>query len=285
MQRAEALADKSGNREQSMADKNAKNDPEAIAKKRKQDEILCRVLAESVVTQLIRSGCETGQLISFTSEIMRNVIDRGFAQPDLHVEQPHHPQPKIVQVPFECTSEGGRTVIRGARVSLRPLMPDDRPLLETWARDKDIQHSLSRSLVSDLMAELTQPDTHTRESFIIHDARDHPIGLTSLFNLSASPACGEMAKLLGSPDARGKGYAKESEVLMLGYAFDRLKLNRVFIRTAGFNLQNIKLNEKLGLRFEGILRECRMLDEELVDIVVMSILSREFEAIYRLAPL
>ena len=66
MQRAEALADKSGNREQSMADKNAKNDPEAIAKKRKQDEILCRVLAESVVTQLIRSGCETGQLIGFT---------------------------------------------------------------------------------------------------------------------------------------------------------------------------------------------------------------------------
>ena len=285
MQRAEALADKSGNREQSMADKNAKNDPEAIAKKRKQDEILCRVLAESVVTQLIRSGCETGQLIGFTSEIMRNVIDRGFAQPDLYVEQPHHPQPKIVEVPFECTSEGGRTVIRGARVSLRPLQPDDSPLLETWARDKDIQHSLSRSLVSDLMSELTRPDTHTRESFIIHDEHDHPIGLTSLFNLSASPACGEMAKLLGSPDARGKGYAKESEVLMLGYAFDRLKLNRVFIRTAGFNLQNIKLNEKLGLRFEGILRECRMLDEELVDIVVMSILSREFEAIYRLAPL
>ncbi|MDP6544253.1 MAG: GNAT family protein [Phycisphaerae bacterium] len=267
-----------------MTDKNAQNDPEAIAKKRKQDEILCRVLAESVVTQLIRSGCETGQLIGFTSEIMRNVIDRGFAQPDLHVEQPHHRQPQIVEVPFECTSEGDRTVIRGARVSLRPLQPDHRTLLETWSHDKDIQHSLSRSLVADLMGELERPDTHTRQSFIIHDERDRPIGLTTLFNISSEPPCGEMAKLLGNPEARGKGYAKESEVLMLGYAFERLKLNRVFIRTAGFNLQNIKLNEKLGLRFEGILRECRMLDDELVDIVVMSILSREFEAIYRMAP-
>ena len=268
-----------------MADQSAQNDPEAIEKKRKQDEILCRVLAESVITQLIRSGCETGQLISFTSEIMRNVIDRGFAQPDLHVEQPHRPQVQIVQVPFECESQGDQTVIRGLRVSLRPLRPDDRPLLETWVQDKDIQHSLSRSLVIELMAELARPDVApARETFIIHDEHGHPIGLTSLFNVSSSPACGEMAKLLGDPEARGKGYAKESEVLLLGYAFARLKLNRVFIRTAGFNLQNIKLNEKLGLRFEGILRECKMLDDQLVDIVVMSILSREFEAIYRLAP-
>ena len=267
-----------------MIDRNAHNDPEAIAKKRKQDEILCRVLAESVVTQLIRSGCETGQLISFTSEIMRNVIDRGFAQPDMHVEQPHRAQAKIIEVPFDCDTRGDRTIIRGLRVALRPLEPEDRPLLEKWGGDKDIQHSLSNSLVLELMAELTRPDTHTRQTFIIHDERDRPIGLTSLFNLSASPACGEMAKFLGAPEARGKGYAKESEVLMLGYAFERLKLNRVFIRTAGFNLQNIKLNEKLGLRFEGILRECRLLDDQLVDIVVMSILSREFAAAYRLAP-
>lgn len=267
-----------------MPDKNAKNDPEAIARKRKQDEILCRVLAESVVTQLIRSGCETGQLISFTSEIMRNVIDRGFAQPDVYVEQPHHLQQKIVEVPFECETDGDRALIRGLRVSLRPLEPDDRPLLETWGGEQEIRHSLSRSLVADLMDELTRPDTHTRRSFIIQDENDRPIGLTTLFNLSSEPACGEMAKLVGDPDARGKGYAKESEVLMLAYAFDRLKLNRVFIRTAGFNLQNIKLNETLGLRFEGILRECRMLGEQLVDVVVMSILSREFDAIYRLGP-
>jgi diamine N-acetyltransferase len=267
-----------------MADQNDQNSPEAIEKKRKQDEILCRVLAESVVTQLIRSGCETGQLISFTSEIMRNVIDRGFAQPDLHAEQPHHPQPKIVAVPFECETQGSQTIIRGARVSLRPLAPENSGLLETWSGDKDIKHSLSRTLIADLMEELMQPDTHTRQSFIIHNEQDRPIGLTTLFNISSSPKCGEMAKLLGDPDSRGKGYAKESEVLMLAYAFERLKLNRVFIRTAGFNLQNIKLNETLGLRFEGILRECRLLGEQLVDIVVMSILSREFDAIYRLEP-
>jgi RimJ/RimL family protein N-acetyltransferase len=267
-----------------MADQNPKNDPEAVEKKRKQDEILCRVLAESVITQLIRSGCETGQLIGFTSEIMRNVIDRGFAQPDLHVEQPHQQQHKLIQVPFECEIQDQQTLIRGARVTLTPLAPSHSPLLETWGHDKDIHHSLSRTLVADLMGELTRPDMHTRRSFIISDEHDQPIGLTSLFNLSTSPACGELAKLLGDPASRGKGYAKEAEVLMLAYAFDRLELNRVFIRTAGFNLQNIKLNEKLGLRFEGILRECRMLDDQLVDIVVMSILSREFSALYSLAP-
>ena len=268
-----------------MPDSKPQSDPESVEKKRKQDEILCRILAESVVTQLIRSGCETGQLISFTSEIMRNVIDRGFAQPDLYEEQPHIPQSKIVEVPFGCEPLGEKTVIRGLRVSLKPLEPEHRPLLEVWTGDKEIQHSLSRWLVTDLMGELTRPDTPTRQSFIIHDEHDRAIGLTSLFNITSAPDSGELAKLIGEPDARGKGYAKESEVLMLGYAFDRLKLNRVFIRTAGFNLQNIKLNEKLGLRFEGILRECKLLGEQLVDIVVMSILSREFAAIYRLESL
>jgi len=252
-------------------------------KKRKQDEVLCRVLAESVITQLIRSGCETGQLISFTSEILRNVIERGFAQPDVHAEQPHSTRRQITQVRYGCAQEDGATVIRGERVRLRPLGGEHKPLLETWIQDADIQHSLSGALVLDLIGELDSPDrADERKNFIIHDESDRPIGLTCLFNFSQAPASGEMAKFLGEPAARGKGYARESEVLLLGYAFGELKLNRVFIRTAGFNIHNIKLNEKLGLRFEGILRECRILQDQLVDIVVMSILSREYGALYRL---
>jgi len=253
-------------------------------KKRKQDEVLCRVLAESVITQLIRSGCETGQLISFTSEILRNVIERGFAQPDVHAEQPHSsPQRQITSVPYACAQEDGATVIRGQRVRLRPLGGEHKSLLQTWIQDADIQHSLSGALVGELIGELDSPeDADERKSFIINDENDCPIGLTCLFNFSQEPPSGEMAKFLGEPAARGKGYARESEVLLLGYAFGELNLNRVFIRTAGFNIHNIKLNEKLGLRFEGILRECRMLQDQLVDIVVMSILSREYGALYQL---
>jgi len=254
-------------------------------KKRKQDEVLCRVLAESVITQLIRSGCETGQLINFTSEILRNVIERGFAQPDVHAEQPHaFPQRKITEVPYRCACEDGVTVIRGERVRLSPLGEEHKPLLEKWVQDADIQHSLSGALVAELLGELDDPQAAgERKSFIIHDENDCPIGLTCLFNFSQEPPSGEMAKFLGEPAARGKGYARESEILLLGYAFGELGLNRVFIRTAGFNIHNIKLNEKLGLRFEGILRECRMLQGQLVVIVVMSILSREYDALYRLA--
>ena len=50
-----------------------RSDEVDVAKLRKQREAMTRVLAHSVVHQLVRSGCDAGQLINFTAEILENV--------------------------------------------------------------------------------------------------------------------------------------------------------------------------------------------------------------------
>ena len=43
-----------------------------------QREVMCRVLANTVVKQLVESGCDSGQLIDFAGEVLRCITDRGF---------------------------------------------------------------------------------------------------------------------------------------------------------------------------------------------------------------
>ena len=116
---------------------------------------------------------------------------------------------------------------------------------------------------------------------VICDETGQGVGMVCLFGVDPAVRQAEMTKLLGSPTARGKGYATEAVKLALAYAFVELDLRRVYLRTAGFNFQNIKLNEKVGFRFEGVLRRSRLIAGEVVDVALMSILSEEFHRLYR----
>ena len=253
--------------------------PEDKQKDRKQHEITYRVLADTVVNQLISSGCDAGQLIDFASEVLRNITDRGLAcDPDEASKGEVMDSPRAEAIPYRLEITGDRGArITGSRVTLCGLVAEDRSLLEGWLREPEIHRTFSKLLLQDLIGglpELTKDPQ--RKDFLIRDENDRGIGLVCLFRIEPDVRQAEMAKLLGSPDARGKGYAKEATQLLLCYAFDDLKLRRVYLRTAGFNLHNIKLNERLGFKFEGILRESQALEDKLVDVVLMSMLAREF---------
>ena len=244
--------------------------------------MMCRVLAESVVAQLVTAGCDAGELIDFGSEVLRNIAERGFA-----ATVPESPENEEVtaprrKIPYAVTPlDGDRHRLEGGRVSLRPLAADDRPLLADWQKDVAISRSFSTRLLEQLL-ENTAADRHgaADRDFVICDENGQDIGLICLHHVDAGVSQAEIAKLIGSPGARNKGYAREATGLALAYAFDELGLGRVYLRTAGFNLHNIRLNEKTGFRFEGILRGSDILADRRVDVVLMSILHREFKRLF-----
>jgi len=252
--------------------------------KRKEHEVMCRVLANSVVTQLAGSGCSFAQLLEFGGEVLACINRQscgggtaadtltGTGEADLHV------------VPYRLERlAADRHAIHGRRVGLRPLEDGDRRLLEAWSHDDVITHTFSRTLLQELCRHASFASLRAgRRDFVVCDERGRGIGLVCLFHIDETMGQAEMAKLLGDATARGKGYAKEATSLLLGYAFDELKLKRIYLRTAGLNIPNVRLNEKLGFRFEGILRQAAILDGKPVDVVIMSILSDEFRQHYRL---
>ena len=249
---------------------------------RRQHEMMCRVLAESVVSQLVTSGCNAGELIDFGSEVLRNIAERGFAAEVAESPEDEEVAAARQKIPYAATPlDGGLHRVEGGRVTLLPLADDDRPLLADWQKDVAICQSFSMRLLEQLTENMVS-DCHgsADRDFVICDENGQGIGLICLHHVDAGVSQAEIAKLIGSPEARNKGYAREATGLALAYAFDELGLGRVYLRTAGFNLHNIRLNEKIGFHFEGILRGSDILVDRRIDVVLMSILRREFKRLF-----
>ena len=76
----------------------------------------------------------------------------------------------------------------------------------------------------------------------------------------------------------GKGLGSEAITLVLEYAFDVLKLHRISLRVADYNLRAIHAYRKCGFVIEGREREAAFVDGVWHDDVMMAILDREYLA-------
>ena len=79
----------------------------------------------------------------------------------------------------------------------------------------------------------------------------------------------------------GKGLGSEAVTLILGYAFNVLKLHRVRVRVVRYNLRAIRAYQKCGFVVEGREREAAFVDGIWHDDVMMAILDREYAEIQR----
>ncbi len=74
----------------------------------------------------------------------------------------------------------------------------------------------------------------------------------------------------------GQGYATEAGAAVLKYAFETLKLNRVAAEHFGLNPASGRVLQKLGMRYEGTLREQMLRRGQYEDSVVYGMLASEW---------
>lgn len=86
----------------------------------------------------------------------------------------------------------------------------------------------------------------------------------------------EIGYWLGA-EFEGKGLMTRACRALVDYAFEKLLLNRVEILCATGNARSRAIPERLGFTQEGILREGEWLYDHFVDLVVYSMLAREWE--------
>jgi len=99
------------------------------------------------------------------------------------------------------------------------------------------------------------------------------IGLVAYLDHDARQAKAELRKLIGEPDMRRRGYAKEATQAWIDYGIHALGLRKIYVSTLGTNIRNVRLNEELGFRVEGILRNEVLIDGRYHDILRMGLLS------------
>ena len=103
------------------------------------------------------------------------------------------------------------------------------------------------------------------------------IGDVSLWLRSTEHRQGEIGFAF-HPDAQGCGFASEATTAVLGLAFGRLGLHRVFGRTDARNVASAALMRRLGMRQEAHLRENEIFKGAWGDELVFAVLEDEWNA-------
>ena len=144
----------------------------------------------------------------------------------------------------------------GENVTLRPLTLSDTEDILRWRSEANVRANL-------LSARPPTREEHIqwfeaarlrrdREDFVIvHMTSGRTVGTVSLVGTQSTERAAEFGILIGEPDFRGKGLARESSQLVLRYGFSVLGLESIFLNLYADNLKAKRLYETLGFTTEA----------------------------------
>ena len=83
--------------------------------------------------------------------------------------------------------------------------------------------------------------------------------------------------MIGNKDYWNKGYGTEAMTLLLKHGFETLNLNRIMLRVYDFNARAQRCYEKAGFVTEGQLRDALYVEGDYRDVLIMSVLRKEWD--------
>jgi len=233
-----------------------------------------RTVAQNLIKQLMDEGCTRQELIGFANEILQTIIDQGFG-PGKSLQVESNGTAHRVEGLAQLSCEG--SVVLTEETGIRPMRAEDAQSLRRWLEDEAVSQSLAECTLSEIIEVVCSRRPATDQAvFVMHrKSDDEPVGLVGLIHIDPAAAQGELVKMIGDPTQRGKGLAKRATQMLVDFAFGQLKLNRIYLRTLGGNMKNIRLNESLGFRFEGLLRQAARLSGNLNDVIIMGMVAED----------
>ena len=184
--------------------------------------------------------------------------------------------------PFDAAvtvSATGGFVIRGQRVALRPVEDHDVPLILRWKNHPDVWWYMDyeRTFSLDDVREDLERAREEGQPFLI-EVDGRPVGRIGLNQFHRRDRRCAMYLFIGEPEFWGQGYAQDSVMTLLDYAFDRLDLFMIELWTLATNDRVLGVYERCGFVREATLRERSFKDGRFVDHVVLSVKRDEFES-------
>ena len=180
-----------------------------------------------------------------------------------------------------------KLILQTDEVILRPMISDDFNSFENLTKDKSMWIYFTSDLSdrADLHywidTALSDMENKTRLAFtIIEKSSDSPVGSTSFGNISFRDRRIEIGWTWISREFQGKGVNSQIKYLMLKYAFEKLDIERVEIKTDVLNIPARKALLRIGAKEEGVLRSHTLMTHgRRRDTIYYSILRSEWESI------
>ena len=114
--------------------------------------------------------------------------------------------------------------------------------------------------------------------FIIEEKENNrPMGSVYLRDIDPIHKKAEFGIFIGEEAARGKGYGTQATLLALEQAFEKLDLNKVYLRVFAKNKRAVNCYRKAGFTEEGLFREDVWIDGIPYDMIFMGILKSQWK--------
>lgn len=172
--------------------------------------------------------------------------------------------------------------LRGDRVHLRILERADIPTTTAWLNSDYISDIMGYLPVMSLEQQYEWYDKLKNDCrryvFTIRMNSDNRhIGNAALGNVDMLHRHAMFSIFLTAKQDQSKGLGSEAAWLILGFGFERLNLNKVYLRTSLRFQQAVRMYEKLGFIREGVLRQHSYANGAYEDKVMFSMLRLEYD--------
>jgi RimJ/RimL family protein N-acetyltransferase len=177
--------------------------------------------------------------------------------------------------------------LRGQRVYLRPLEPDDADLVSTWYSDERVRWLMGDPPVSRAGRRRRYEDAVTGDGdtvyrFVICQLEDdRPVGRTDVFDIDRANGSCAFGIAIGEPARWGQGLGGDAVNAVVDFAFGELRMERVWLDTDAHNTRAQAVYRKAGFIEEGRLRHAWFQYGTFADDIRMAMLRDEWLALPR----
>ena len=175
-------------------------------------------------------------------------------------------------------------VITTARLTLRDFTEDDEKSVHGYASDPEVVRYMpwgpntmkdTSDFVKRSLAQLQEQPRKDYSLAVVLTSQKVLIGGCGIYLVSPEQREGYIGYVLNR-NYWGKGYATETAKALLKFGFDQLNLHRISATCDPANTASAHVLEKIGMQYEGHLREHKWEKGKWVDSLQYAILDHEF---------
>jgi diamine N-acetyltransferase len=173
--------------------------------------------------------------------------------------------------------------LTGKLVTLRPLVIEDAAITLRWRLSKRAQFLQRGAQTEEEQRAWIASKARTGELNFIIEFKGEPVGMTALQEISEQNRSAIMGRLLiGEAEKVGPAPVFfETEVLLCDYAFDQLKLHKLYGEIMEDNIGMIRTRLYLGYKQDGFLRDHFVFNGSYKGAIVVSLLEDEYRTVCR----
>lgn len=232
---------------------------EKVLKAKLVNDISIEVISKSIIKEANEIGFQRGDYIKLANLFLDSALNIEVNN-NSSKETGYNIKAKV-KLPLTSTNLKIREFIK----------KEDSAKLKQWMEDEIGRYFILTRATSRVynVDRLIEDDRHVLGIITLKD--DTPIGLLAFLDYDKDQNKAELRKLIGEPAHRSKGYGKEATKLWIQYGISNLGLHKIYLNTLQTNVRNIRLNEELGFRVEGILRNECFIDGKYHDLLRMGL--------------